>query len=264
MSDSKIALVTGGTKGIGKATTLGLAQAGFRVLMVGRTAPDDFPYGSGDTTFLQADLSSQADIRRLSEQIHAAVPRLDVLINNAGSVFEQRGVTVDGIEASLALNHLAPFLLTHLLLDWIPQGGRIVNVSSMAHAWAKVDFDDLQMEKQYSSVQAYARAKFMLNLTTFALARRLEGRGITANALHPGIVATKPPSGLAGRIFGLIATSPAKGAATSLFLATSPAVEGKTGGYYVKSRLASPKKESFDTNLQEKVWTISEALTHLH
>ncbi|MBZ0275951.1 MAG: SDR family NAD(P)-dependent oxidoreductase [Anaerolineae bacterium] len=265
MMNGKIAIVTGGTNGIGKATVAGLVQAGFQIVTVGRDAKKGAEivreFGS-TVTFLQADLSNQADIRRLSEVIHKTVPQIDVLVNNAGGVSGQREVTAEGIESTLALNLLAPFLLTNLLLDLIPQGGRIVNVSSMVHSWAKLDFGNLQLTDGYSSMRAYANAKFMLNLATFALARRLEPQGITANALHPGVVATRQPSGLMQRVFSLISSTPAQGAATSLYLATSPAVEGKTGGYYVKSKLAKPKKGSFDTALQEEVWAVCEELTH--
>src|SRR5829696_7949288 len=247
----KICLITGATSGIGKATAMGLANMGASVVMVGRDQ------GKGEAVMAEikekctnasvdlmlADLSSQEEIRRLAGEFKEAYPRLDVLINNAGLFRSKRITTAEGLETTFAVNHLAYFLLTKLLLDVLKASAssRIVNVSSGDHNNGAIDFDDLQGEKGYKGAKAYSQSKLADVLVTYELARRLEGTGITANCLHPGAgVRTNFGSGVSG-VFGLIVRalrpfmiSPEKGAETSIYLASSPEVEGLSGRYFVK------------------------------
>src|SRR5688572_9907393 len=241
----KICLVTGGTNGIGKATAQSLAQLGATVIIVGRDAQktsqvvEEIRSTSGNPRVgsMLADLSSEQEVRRLADEFKSKYSQLHVLLNNAGGFFMQRQLSVDGIEMTFALNHLAYFLLTNLLLDTIKASApaRIINVSSDAHASGKIEFDNLQGERNYSP-RAYDNSKLANILFTMELARRLEGTGVTVNALHPGFVAT----GFAknnGKVFAalisiftpLVARSPAKGAETSIYLASSPSVEALRG-----------------------------------
>jgi NAD(P)-dependent dehydrogenase (short-subunit alcohol dehydrogenase family) len=279
MDKERIAVVTGATNGIGKETALGLARAGTRLILVGRNAEKGSRVvaelaeksGNGNIEFLTADLSSQAEIRRLSDELHRKLTRIDILVNNAGGFFDKRLTTADGLEMTFAFNHLGYFLLTNLLLDLVKksgQGARIVNVSSRAHASGRIDFDDLQAEKKYSGWGAYANSKFANVLFTFALARRLKGTGITANCLHPGFVNSGFGGGTgfmavvlqASKIFAI---SPVKGAETSLYLALDSEVEGETGGYYGKKKFETPQKAAYDIALQDRLWEESERLTKL-
>ncbi|MCC0807314.1 SDR family oxidoreductase [Methylobacterium sp. W2] len=269
----KICLVTGATSGIGYETALGLARAGARVGIVGRDA------GRTDATasrirnavpgavidvFL-ADLSSQAEIRRLAAEVRALYQRLDVLVNNAGAIFDARHVTVDGLERTWALDHLAYMQLTLELLDLIKASApaRIVNVASMAHKRGRIDVEDIDRARRYGAVKAYSQAKLGNVLFTAALARRLAGTGVTANSLHPGVIA----SGFAGGTGGWFGVSwslirpflsnPADGAATSLHLATSPEVDGVSGLYFSKCRPVPTSRHGCDQALQERVWALS-------
>jgi NAD(P)-dependent dehydrogenase (short-subunit alcohol dehydrogenase family) len=275
----KICLVTGATSGIGRVTAQALAAQGATVALAGRDAervsrtaeqmraitgnPRVEPYA--------ADLSSQAEVRRLAHEFLSRHGQLHVLVNNAGAVFARRMESVDGIEMTLALNHLAPFLLTNLLLDTLKTSApsRIVTVSSGAHLSATVDFDDLQLTRGYRPFRAYGQSKLLNVLFTYELARRLAGSGVTANALHPGFVATnfgKNGSALWGATFTALRPfmiSPEKGAATSIYLAASPQVEGATGGYYAKSRLARSSALSHDEASARRLWEVSERLTGL-
>src|SRR5256886_4444327 len=241
----KICMVTGANSGIGKATALELAQMGATVVMVCRDRARGEEARSEITTksrnnavdLLQADLSSQQSIRQLVEHFKQRYTHLHVLINNAGAAFTGRRETVDGLEMTFAVNYLAPFLLTHLLLDLLTASApaRIVNVSSDSHRSGSIQLDDLQAEKLYRPMRTYPQAKLAVVLFTYELARRLQGTGVTANCLHPGFVATnfaqsdgEPAVRPLVKLIGSFGTSPEKGAKTSIYLASSPEVEGVT------------------------------------
>src|SRR5690242_15989433 len=248
----KICMVTGANSGIGKATALALAQMGATVVLVcrdrarGEEAQNEIITKSKNTAvdLLLADLSSQQSIRHLVEHFQQHYSHLHVLINNAGAAFPRRRETVDGLEMTFAVNYLAPFLLTNLLLDVLKNSApaRIVNVSSDSHRSGSIKMDDLQGKKGYSSLKTYGNSKLALVMFTYELARRLEGTGVTANCLHPGFTATHIAQG--GTVpfirplikfifrFGI---SPEEGAKTSIYLAASPDVEGVTGKYFANS-----------------------------
>ncbi|MEH3119157.1 MAG: SDR family oxidoreductase [Methylorubrum populi] len=270
--DGRIALVTGASSGIGAETALGLARLGARVGLVGRDAERTAraaervrrETGGAADTFL-ADLSSQAGIRRLAAEVRAAYPALDILVNNAGAIFSQRHVTVDGIERTWALDHLAYVLLTHELIGALHAAprARIVNLASAAHTRGRIDVEDLGGERRYSAMKAYAQAKLGNVLFTCALARRLAGSGVTVNAVHPGVVASdfaRNTNGLLGFAWGLIRPfliSTEAGARTSLHVATAPELDGMTGRYFAKCRETPSSALSRDEALQERVWTLS-------
>src|SRR5918992_3558000 len=276
----KICLITGATSGIGKATAMGLANMGASVVMVGRDRErgeaamaeikEKSPNASVD--LMLADVSSQEQIRRLADEFKEASPRLDVLINNAGVFRSKRLTSADGIEMTFAVNHLAYFLLTHLLLDVLEASApsRIVNVSSGAQSNGTIDFDDLQGEnKEYKGTKAYSQSKLANVLFTYELARRLEGTGVTANCLHPGAVRTSFGSGVSG-VFGFMVRalrpfmiSPEKGAETSIYLASSPEVEDLSGRYFVKKAEARSSDVSYDERLARRLWEVSAQLTNL-
>jgi retinol dehydrogenase-14 len=275
----KVCLITGATSGIGKATAMGLANMGASVVMVGRDR------GRGEATMAEikegspnasvdlmlADVSSQEEIRRLADEFKEAYPRLDVLINNAGVFLSKRLTSADGIEMTFAVNHLAYFLLTNLLLDMLKASApsRIVNVSSGAQSNGSIDFDDLQGEKEYKGTKAYSQSKLANVLFTYELARRLEGTGVTANCLHPGAVRTNFGSGSSGvfgfmvRVLRPLMISPEKGAETSIYLASSPEVEGLSGRYFVKKAETRSSDESYDERIARRLWEVSAELTNL-
>jgi NAD(P)-dependent dehydrogenase (short-subunit alcohol dehydrogenase family) len=273
----KICLVTGATLGIGKETALGLARKGAHVVIVGRdeartretAAWVAKESGNAQVDFLVADLSSQAEVRRVAAAFVGIYPRLDVLINNAGAIFMKRELTVDGVERTWALNHLAEFLLTQLLLDKLAASApaRIVNVSSDAHTAGAIAFDNLQGERKYGGMRAYAQSKLANILFTFALARRLAGKGVTANCLHPGVVSTgfgHNTPGLVNTVLNLarpFLLTAEKGAATSIYLASSPEVANVSGKYFVRCRPTASSKQSTDVALQERLWELSERQT---
>ena len=277
--NGKICLVTGGTNGIGKATAQALAQMGATVVIVGRNAPrtaqlvEEIRLASGNKNVdsLLADLSSQQEVRRLANEFKSKYSHLHVLLNNAGAVFLQRQLSVDGIEMTFALNHLASFLLTNLLLDTIKASApaRIINVSSDAHTSGKIEFDNLQGERGYSP-RAYGNSKLANILFTVELARRLEGTGVTVNALHPGFVATgfaknngRVIAALISIVAPLVARSPAKGAETSIYLASSPGVEGITGKYFYDSHVIPAAPQATDMVVARKLWDVSAEMVHL-
>jgi len=272
-------LITGATSGIGKATAMGLANMGASVVMVGRdrgrgeAAMAEIKEKSGNASvdLMLADLSSQGQIRRLANEFKEAYPRLDVLINNAGIFLSKRVVTADGIEMTFAVNHLAYFLLTNLLLDVLERSApsRVVNVSSGAQSNGTIDFDGLQGEKGYKGTKAYSQSKLANVLFTYELARRLEGTGVTANCVHPGAVRTNFGSGSSG-LFGFMVRasrplmiSPEKGAETSIYLASSPEVEGVSGKYFIKKAEARSSDESYDETVARRLWEVSAELTNL-
>ncbi|OLB36074.1 MAG: short-chain dehydrogenase [Ktedonobacter sp. 13_2_20CM_2_54_8] len=276
----KICMVTGANSGIGKATALELAQMGATVVMVCRDRARGEEARSEITTksrnnavdLLQADLSSQQSIRQLVEHFKQRYTHLHVLINNAGAAFTGRRETVDGLEMTFAVNYLAPFLLTNLLLDVLKASApaRIVNVSSASHKSGYIQMDDLQGEKHNRSMRAYPQSKLAIVLFTYELARRLQGTGVTANCLDPGFVATNIgqtgaslPVRLLIKLIGSFGTSPEKGAKTSIYLASSPEVEGVTGKYFVKSLPKRSAAISYDESLQRQLWEQSAKLVNL-
>jgi len=269
----KICLVTGSTNGIGKSTAIELARMGATVVIIGRDAQKTFEVvkeiratsGNPNVDSLLADLSSQREVRRLATDFKRKYSQLHVLINNAGGFFLRRQLSVDGIEMTFALNHLASFLLTDLLLDTIQASApaRIINVSSDAHASGKIEFDNLQGEQNFRP-SAYDNSKLANILFTLELARRLEGTGVTVNALHPGFVATgfaknngKVIAALVSVFAPLVARSPVKGAETSIYLASSPNVEGMTGKYFYDSQVISAAPQATDMVLARKLWDAS-------
>jgi retinol dehydrogenase-14 len=278
----KVCLITGATSGIGRATAIGLANMGARVVMVGRDrdrgeaalAEIKEKTTNPSVDLMLADLSSQEEIRRLAVEFNETHPRPDVLINDAGLFRSERITTADGLETTFAVNHLAYFLLTNLLLDVLKTSApsRIVNVSSGDHTNGTIDFDDLQGEKGYKGPKAYSQSKLANVLFTYELARRLEGTGITANCLHPGgrvPVRTNFGSGVSG-VFGVMVRSlrplmisPEKGADTSMYLASSPEVEGLSGRYFVKKAEARSSDVSYDERLARRLWEVSAQLTKL-
>lgn len=276
--NGKTCLVTGGTNGIGKATVQALAQLGATVVIVGRNAPktaqlvEEIRAASGNKNVdsLLADLSSQQEVRLLANEFKSKYSHLHVLLNNAGAVFMQRQLSVDGIEMTFALNHLASFLLTNLLLDTLKASApaRIINVSSNAHTSGKIEFDNLQGERGYSP-RVYENSKLATLLFTMELARRLEGSGVTINALHPGFVATgfaknngKVMAALVSIFAPLVARSPAKGAETSIYLASSPSVEGITGKYFHDSHVIPTAPQATDRVVAGKLWDVSAEMVH--
>jgi NAD(P)-dependent dehydrogenase (short-subunit alcohol dehydrogenase family) len=278
--EERICLVTGATSGIGRVTARELARRGMRVVLVGRTAARAEAAaaairretGSDAVEYLLADLSSQSQVRALAAAFRQSHDRLHVLVNNAGAVFTRRQTTVDGLERTFALNHLAPFLLTNLLLDTLKASApaRVVTVSSGAHYGASLDFDNLQHTRgRYRPFQVYGQSKLDNVLFTDELARRLEGTGVTANALHPGFVATNFGKGEGAfwrGVFTLLRPfmiDPERGAQTSIYLASSPAVEGVTGQFFTKSKAVRSSPASYNREDQRRLWEISERLAGL-
>lgn len=270
----KTVLVTGGTGGIGKATAAGLAALGARVgitgrdLARGRAAAADIAAMSGNPAVdaFAADMSSQTEVRRLAREVLDLYPRLDVLVNNVGGFWATRRVTADGLEHTFAVNHLAGFLLTDLLLDRLKASApaRIVTVSSGAQAMGTMNFDDLQGTNGYSAARAYNQSKLANVMFTYELARRLDGTGVTATVLHPGAVRTgfaaEDPSPMWKAflpLMRLFLKAPAKGAATSIYLASSPDVEGVTGTYFANKRPKTSSKASYDQAAAARLWQIS-------
>jgi len=270
-------LITGGTGGIGKATAIGLAALGARVAITGRdlgraevTAADiRLATGNPDVDTFAADLSSQAEVRRLAAEVLDAYPRLDVLVNNVGGSWATRHVTADGLERTFAVNHLAAFLLTNLLLDRLKASApaRVVTVSSNAHARGRIDFEDLQGERTYSEQQAYPQSKLASVLFTYELARLLAGTGVTATVLHPGLVRTAFGAEDPGLIFRVLVPflrplmkTPQQGAATSIHLASSPALDGVTGTYFANCRPQASSKASHDQSAAGRLWRVSARL----
>ncbi len=273
----KVCLVTGATSGIGRVTARELAQMDATVVAVGRnrqkgeeTVAEIKRRSANDKVeFMQADLSSQESIRDLARTFTDKYDQLQVLVNNAGGVFSKRETTVDGLEMTFALDHLAYFLLTTLLLPVLERSApaRIINVSSGAQGTGKIDFDDLQGGKRYSGWRAYSQAKLANVLFTYELARRLQGTGVTANCLHPGFVATGFAQNNSGALQALIkagqvfAISPEKGAETSVFLASSPLVEGVSGKYFANKKEKKSAKQSYDESAARRLWDVSARLT---
>ena len=275
----KTVLITGATSGIGRATALGLARMGAHLAITGRdrvrtedAAREIRAAGGGEVDMLVADLSSQSEVRRLAEEVLQSLSRIDVLINNVGGYWDTRHVTVDGLERTFALNHLAPFLLTNLLLDKLKQSApaRVVMVSSNAHAAGRIDFGDLQGERAYSGARAYSQSKLANILFSYELARRLPATSVTANALHPGLVNTsfgaEDPAGVQKLLVPLLRPfmkSPARGAATSIHLASAADLERVTGRYFANSKPTRSSKPSYDEAAAARLWQVSGDLVDL-
>jgi NAD(P)-dependent dehydrogenase (short-subunit alcohol dehydrogenase family) len=270
----KTVLITGGTGGIGRAAAIGLASMGARVGITGRdrtraeqaAASIAVESGNPAVDVFVADMSSQAEVRRLADEVLAVYPQLDVLVNNVGGFWAHRHQTADGLEHTFALNHLAPFLLTNLVLDRLITSApaRVVTVSSGAHTMGRIDFDDLMGEQDYSGQRAYNQSKLANVMFTYELARRLEGTGVTATALHPGMTNTSfstedPHRKMAPIVFVVrpFMKSPKKGADTAIYLASSPEVEGVTGRYFVNHKIRESEQSSYDTATTAQLWRIS-------
>jgi len=275
----KICVVTGATSGIGEATAHSLAKMGATLTIVGRNPAKSEEAakriiestGNPNVEYMLADLSSQEAIRRLAGQFRSRHQSLHVLVNNAGATFSKRRETSDGIEMTWATNYLSYFMLTNLLLDLLKAGSpsRIINVSSGLHRRARLDFDDLQLKNGYSRGRAYDLSKLAIILFTYELARRLEGTGVTANALGPGLVRTNLgkndglPTRLAKSFADLFAISAEEGAKTSVYLASSPKVEGVTGKYFYKGKEARSSDASYNIESGRRLWAVSEEQTGL-
>lgn len=267
----KTCLVTGANSGIGKATALGLAKRDTKVVMLcrnqakGEVAQRDIVEASGnsDVDLMLCDLSSQTAIRNFVKEFESKYDRLDVLINNAAFVPPNRTETIDGIEMQLAVNHLAPFLLTHLCLDLLKRSApsRIITVSSSVHAQGKINFDDLQSKNSYpvNGWMQYCNTKLANIMFTYELARRLDGTGITANVLHPGTISTNLQRGtkLLQWLMKLTFQTPNSGAETSIFLATSPDVEGISGKYFKAKKVKQSAPASYDEDTAKRLWDMS-------
>ena len=261
----KTVLITGATDGIGRQTALELAKSGARIFIHGRNEKKcqhtiSFIENQGGRSHIEyfcADLSDFKQIRRMADNILGRTDRLDVLINNAGIFEKERKLTSDGLEMTFAVNHLAYFLLTGLLLDLLKGSApaRIVNVSSMAHS-SDIDFNNLRGEKHYSGLEAYSLSKLANILFTFSLAEKLKDSGITVNCLHPGVISTK----LLHAGFGFGGDSLEEGAKTSVFLASSNEIADVSGEYFNNSRIASPASIAYDKDVQKRLWYISEEL----
>ncbi len=279
----RICLITGANNGIGKETAVGLARLGATVLMTSRDpvkgeaalAEVSERSGSDNVELMRCDFGSLASIRGLDSGFRERHDKLHVLVNNAGAFNASRSETADGYETTFGVNHLGCFLLTNLLLDLLKAGApsRIVNVSSRAHLRSEMDFNDLNSERRYSGMRAYARSKLANVLFTYELARGLEGTGVTANCLHPGVVRSgfgKNNSGLvkvAFNIFQLVGRpwllSPDRGALTSIYLASSPDVEGVSGKYFADSHEEPSGPASYDEDAQRRLWQISAEMVGL-
>ena len=278
--DGKICLVTGGTAGIGYYTALEIARLGARVIIIGRNQPKCISAvetirnetGNPAVEYLLADLSSQEQIREAARQFYTRYDQLDVLVNNAGGFFLRRRLTVDGLEMTFALNHLAYFLLTNLLLQALKASpsARVVNVSSGSHYNKQLDFNDLQMARFYQPVQAYGCSKLANLLFSYELARRSMGTRVTSNALTPGMVATDiwkkvNPwlTPLINPVMQHLGKPPLEGAQASIYLATSPQVEGVTGKYYADKHPVRSSPASYDLQAARRLWEVSLQLVGL-
>ncbi len=274
---NKTVVITGGNDGIGYQTALQLARLGANVIIIGRNEEKtkqayeniQAEPGAGKAHDIIADLSVMKNIRRAAAEIRGITDKVDVLINNAGGVFTNFELTEDGLEKSIATNHFAYFLLTGLLLDLIKKSddARIINVSSDAHYNGKIDFDSFTSNKSYNLFIGYRQNKLANILFTYELAERLKNTQVTVNSLHPGTVKTKLANkagfliGAAWSLVTLFSMSPAKGAKTSVFLATDESVKNITGRYFSNCKQVEPHPAAHDKDLRKKLWEVSEKLT---
>ncbi|MFH0760252.1 MAG: SDR family oxidoreductase [Bacteroidota bacterium] len=275
---NKIVLITGSNSGIGKATSIALARLGAHVVMMarnperGEAARQEVISTSGNdqVDLMLCDLADLESIRRFASEFKEKYDRLDVLINNAGILTGHRQMTADGFEYQIGVNHLGHFLLTNLLIDLLKTSApsRIVIVSSLGHFAGKIHFKDLFLEKNYNPWKSYFQSKLATILFGYELSRRLNGTGVTVNCLHPGVVRTRfavnrinDRQNFIMRLSNLINIPPSAGAETSVYLASSPEVEGVTGKYFVKKKARASSKRSYDLTVAEKLWKLSEELT---
>ncbi|MHA2141610.1 MAG: SDR family oxidoreductase [Candidatus Thorarchaeota archaeon] len=273
----KVCIVTGSNSGIGKETALALTGMGATVVMAvrdlerGEKARDEIIKRIGKDTpdLMKCDLSSTKSIQQFVGEFSAKYDRLDVLINNAGAGFNKRQVTEDGFEMSLAVNYLGPFLLTRELLPILKRSApsRVINLSSGTHTRAKIDFDDIQSERGFNGMRAYGSTKLMILMYTYELARRLEGTGVTANVVHPGFAATNLGANMGGlgyrigfRLMRPFQINAEKAAETSVYVATSPELEGVTGRYFAKGLEKPSSEETYDESVQKRLWDVAESL----
>jgi NAD(P)-dependent dehydrogenase (short-subunit alcohol dehydrogenase family) len=276
---NKVCLVTGASSGIGKVTARVLAQQGAALIMVcrnkekGERTLNEIQAASGnrEIRLFLADLSSQAEVRRLAADIRAHFSRIDVLINNAGSINPDLVLTIDKIETTFAVNHLAPFLLTDLLLEQLKASPapRIINVSSQAHQIGFINFNDLGFERKYNPMRAYAQSKLANILFTYEFVRQRGDHQVAINAVHPGTVNTnfgKTLHGIGGiifRTFSFLMRPPEKGAETPIWLATAPELEGVTGKYFFDKKEIRSSRISYDRNVAARFWDVSAKMTDL-
>lgn len=269
-------VITGATQGIGRATAKALAERGAELCLIvrdkqrGNELQEALSQSTGKKPALVfADLASMNDIKRAASEIKDQLPKIDVLINNAGGIFPTRRLTHEGFEQTFALNHLGYFALTCLLRRQLETStsARVINVSSSAHAAGNIYFDDITLERNYTALRAYAQSKLANVFFTYELARKLAGSGVTANCLHPGVVRTGFGKGEPGwfrvlvKIGAPFLLSEEEGAKTSIFLASSSDIEGVTGAYFVRCRRRSTAKVSYDAELAKKLWEMSESMT---
>ena len=270
----KVTMVTGANAGMGKEIARTLAKMGATVVMVSRDlgrgeaarAEVQAQSGNDAVELLLADLSSQQSIRHLVQEFTARHAQLHVLVNNVGVTLPRRSVTVDGLETVFATNHLAPFLLTNLLLPVLKASApaRVVTVSSGAHTMGKINFDDLQSEQSYKEIRVYNQSKLASMLFSYELARRLTGTGVTANVLEPGFVKTNMAVPFPFSLFSAMRVSAEQGAQPAIYLASSPDVEGMSGKYFShKGVETKSSKVSYDESIARRLWQISAELTQL-
>jgi retinol dehydrogenase 14 len=274
----RMVVVTGATGGIGKATAVGLAAMGARVAITGRdrdraeTAADEVRRAGGTVDVFVADLSSQPEVRQLAQELVRNLPRIDVLVNNVGGYWDTRHVTADGLELTFALNHLAPFLLTNLLLDRLKRSAsaRVVTVASNAQSMGRIAFEDLQGELSYSGARAYNQSKLANVMFTYELARRLRATSVTANAVHPGMVSTsfgaEDPSVVQRMVVPFMRPfmkTPDKGALTSIHVASAPDLEQVSGLFFAKGKPTSSAAASYDKATAARLWQVSAGLVSL-
>jgi NAD(P)-dependent dehydrogenase (short-subunit alcohol dehydrogenase family) len=277
LAQRKICLITGATAGIGKATALGLAKAGMRVVIAGRnretmqstTNEINNVVQDNRASWLHVDLCSQKSIRTLAADFEHAYGQLDVLINNAGVFVTQLQFTVDGIEMQFAVNHLSYFLLTNLTLPVMTSTARIINVASRGHRYGHIHLDDPGLERSYDGLAAYAQSKLANIMFTYELSRRLQGTGITVNCLHPGSIKTEIGSRNSSGLYHWVwkhnpfLKSIEQGARTPIYLATSPEVDGVTGTYFANCKAVRSSMHSHDIAMAQKLWEMSEEMTSM-
>ncbi len=267
---NKTAIITGATSGIGRVTAIAIAKEGARLVLPvrsiekGEALKEEIAQKTGNTNveIMHCNLASLDSVRQFAEDFQKKHKKLHLLVNNAGLWEAKRKASVDGIEMNFAVNHLAPFLMTNILLDTIKKSApaRIISVASTAHKYGKMRFNDLEGEKSWGSMQSYAQSKLANILFTRRLAKELEGSGVTANCLHPGVVNTQLFNKLPGfiqKISSLFMITPEKGAQTSIYLATSPKVENITGEYFDKKKIAKTTAHARDMQVADKLWEVS-------